>query len=300
MLTDGGLETDVLYNRGIDLPCFAAIVLLRTPEGRAALGEYYRPYLDLARDLGAGFILESPTWRASPDWAAPLGLDQTELDQLNVAAIDLMRGLCAEYAADLPQIVISGCIGPRGDGYVPGELMGAAEATDYHARQVRVLASAGADMVSALTMTNVAEATGIVHAARQVDVPVVISFTVETDGRLPTGDTLMDAVTAVDTATGGHASYFMVNCAHPDHFAAVLDQGAAWTQRLRGIRANASRCRHEELNAMTELDAGDPTELGQLYRALLATQPQLTVLGGCCGTDLRHVTAVARACLNHA
>ncbi|GHF52390.1 S-methylmethionine-dependent homocysteine/selenocysteine methylase [Deinococcus metalli] len=300
MLTDGGLETDLLYNRGIDLPCFASVVLLRTPAGRAALEAYYRPYLDLARELGAGFILESATWRASPDWAAPLGLDLAELDRLNVAAIDVIRRLRAEYADDVPEIVLSGCIGPRGDGYVPGELMDVAEATAYHAHQARVLASAGVDMISALTMTNVNEAIGIARAAQAVGVPVVISFTVETDGRLPTGDTLMDAVLAVDAATEASVSYFMINCAHPDHFAALLGQQAPWTQRILGIRANASRCSHEELNAMTELDDGDPTELGQLYRALLETQPQITVLGGCCGTDLRHVTAVARACLSPA
>ncbi|THF85727.1 homocysteine S-methyltransferase family protein [Deinococcus sp. KSM4-11] len=297
MLTDGGLETDLLYNRGIDLPCFAAIVLLRTAEGRAALEAYYRPYLEVARELGAGFILESPTWRASPDWAAPLGLDLSELDELNIAAIDLMRRLCADYRGAVPEIVVSGCIGPRGDGYVAGEIMGVAEATEYHTHQTRVLASAGADLISALTMTNVNEAIGLVRAAQAVGVPVVISFTVETDGRLPTGDTLMDAVMAVDAATDAYASYFMINCAHPDHFAAVLDPRAAWTQRIRGVRANASRCSHDELNAMTELDDGNPAELGQLYRELLATQPQITVLGGCCGTDLRHVTAVAQACI---
>lgn len=297
MLTDGGLETDLLYNRGIDLPCFASVVLLRTAEGRAALEAYYRPYLELARRVGAGFVLESATWRASPDWAAPLGLDLSELDRLNVAAIDLMRRLRAEYVGGVPEIVVSGCIGPRGDGYDPGEVMGAPEATEYHLHQARVLASAGVDVLSAITMTNVNEATGVARAAQTVGVPAVISFTVETDGRLPTGDTLMDAVMAVDAATGASVSYYMVNCAHPDHFAAVLGQRAAWTQRIRGLRANASRCSHEELNAMTELDAGDPAELGQLYRALLATQPQIRVLGGCCGTDLRHVTAVAQACI---
>lgn len=296
VLTDGGLETDLLYNHGIDLPHFASVVLLGTGEGRAALETYYRPYLELARRLGMGFILESPTWRASPDWAAPLVLSHSELDQLNVAAIGLMRGLRSEFATDTLEIVVSGCVGPRGDGYDPGQIMGVTEATDYHLHQARVLALAGADMLSALTMTNVNEASGIASAAREVDLPVAVSFTVETDGRLPTGDSLMDAVEAVDAATGGYPAYFMINCAHPDHFAAILSERAAWTQRIRGVRANASRCSHKELDAMTELDDGDPVELGQLYRKLLEVQPQLTVLGGCCGTDLRHVTAVAEAC----
>ena len=297
VLTDGGLETDLLYHHGIDLPHFAAVALLGSPEGRAALEAYYRPYLELARRLGTGFILESPTWRASPDWAGPLGLRQSELDQLNVAAVELVQGLRDEFATDTPDLVISGCLGPRGDGYDPGQIMSVTEATDYHLHQARVLASAGAEMLSALTMTNVNEATGIALAAEAVGRPVAISFTLETDGRLPTGDALMNAVKAVDAATGSYPAYFMINCAHPDHFAAVLSEAAAWSQRLRGVRANASRCSHKELDAMTELDEGDPAELGQLYRKLLGVQPQITVLGGCCGTDLRHVTAVAEACV---
>ncbi|PYE53174.1 homocysteine S-methyltransferase family protein [Deinococcus yavapaiensis] len=298
VLTDGGLETDLLFNRGIDLPYFASVVLLGTAEGRAALEAYYRPYLELARRLGTGFILESATWRASPDWAAPLGLQQAELDRLNVEAVELLHRLRAEFAGDALEIVVSGCVGPRGDGYDPGRIMSVAEATDYHGHQARVLASAGVDMLSAITMNNVNEATGIALAAAQVGLPIAISFTVETDGRLPTGDSLMDAVRAVDEATGGYPTYFMINCAHPDHFAAVLRDRAAWTQRIRGVRANASRCSHAELDAMTELDAGDPVELGRLYRKLLDVQPQITVLGGCCGTDVRHVTAVAEACVS--
>ncbi|UQN09070.1 homocysteine S-methyltransferase family protein [Deinococcus sp. QL22] len=297
VLTDGGLETDLLFNRGIDLPWFAAVALLGSEEGRTALETYYRPYLELARRLGTGFILESATWRASPDWAIPLGLHQSELDRLNVAAVELMHRLRAEFTSDTLEIVISGCVGPRGDGYDPGRVMGITEAAHYHGYQARVLALAGVDMLSALTMTNVNEATGIALAAAEASLPVAVSFTVETDGRLPTGDSLMDAVAAVDEATGGYPSYFMVNCAHPDHFASVLSE-AAWTQRIRGVRANASRCSHKELDAMTELDAGDPAELGQLYRTLLERHPQITVLGGCCGTDLRHVTAVAEACVH--
>ncbi|WP_019584696.1 homocysteine S-methyltransferase family protein [Deinococcus apachensis] len=297
VLTDAGLETDLVFNHGLDLPHFASIVLVATVEGRAALEAYYRPYLELARRLGTGFILDSLTWRASPDWAEPLGLLQPELDQLNIAAIEMLHRLRAEFATDTLEIVVSGCIGPRGDGYDPGQIMSVTEAADYHGHQARVLASAGVDMLSALTMTNVNEATGIALAAQKVGLPVVISFTVETDGRLPTGDLLMDAVEAVDAATGGYPAYFMINCAHPDHFAAVLDQPAAWTRRIRGVRANASRCSHKELDAMTELDQGDPVELGQLYRKLLEVQPQITVLGGCCGTDLRHVTAIANACM---
>jgi homocysteine S-methyltransferase len=294
-LTDGGVETDLIFNRGIDLPFFASVMLLRTPEGEKALDDYIRPYLDLARRLGTGFEFVTASWRASPDWAAKFGLTQEELDDLNRKSVERARALQADYS-DVPS-VISGCIGPRGDGYDPGNIMTAAEAQDYHRRQISTLAGAGADLIAALTMTNVPEAVGIATAATAIDIPVVISFTVETDGRLPTGDSLRAAIEAVDEATGSYPAYYMINCAHPTHFTSVLSTGEAWTKRIGGIRANASRCSHAELDAMTELDSGNPDELGRMYRAILDDFPGVRVIGGCCGTDLRHVTAIAESCV---
>ena len=296
-LTDGGLETDMIFNRGIDLPLFASISLLRTAEGRAALEDYYRSYLDLARRLGTGFELVSASWRASPDWASKLGISQDELDSLNRASVEMLVRLRDEYrSADLP-IVVSGCIGPRGDGYDPGRIMTIDEARDYHQRQVATLAGAGADMITVLTMTNIAEAAGIALAAKAIDAPVIIAFTVETDGRLPTGDLLDAAIAAVDEATQGYPTFYIVNCAHPDHFTGALLSGGDAIGRIGGVRANASRCSHAELDAMTELDEGDPAELGRLYAEFRERMPQIRLLGGCCGTDIRHVTAIAEACV---
>ena len=296
-LTDGGLETDLIFNHGIDLPLFASITLLQSEAGRAALTAYFGPYLAIARDAGAGFVLESATWRASPDWAPRLGLTLDELAQLNRDAVAMLKALRGEWASEAMPIVISGNFGPRGDGYDPGALMTAQEAETYHRWQADLLAGAGADMLTALTLNNIPEAIGFVRAATATGLPAVLSFTVETDGRLPTGDALGAAIDAVDDATGGAAAYFMVNCAHPSHFADVLVAGEPWTARVRGLRANASRCSHAELDAMTELDAGDPAQLGSEYRALRDRLPGLTVLGGCCGTDHRHVAAIAEACL---
>ena len=294
-LTDGGVETDLIFNRGIDLPFFASIMLLRTPEGEKALDDYIRPYLDLARRLGTGFEFVTASWRASPDWAAQFGLTQEELDDLNRKSVERARALQSQYG-DVPS-VISGCIGPRGDGYDPGKIMSAAEAQDYHRHQISTLAGAGADLIAALTLTNIPEAVGIAQAAKTIGIPVAISFTVETDGRLPTGDSLRDAIEAVDEATGSYPAYYMINCAHPTHFMSVLSGGEEWTKRIAGIRANASRCSHAELDAMTELDSGDPDELGRMYRAIRDDLPDIRVIGGCCGTDLRHVTAIAEACV---
>ncbi len=298
-LTDAGLETDILFNRGIDLPHFASVILLKTEEGRQALEDYFRGFLELAKRMGSGLILESATWRASRDWAEPLGLSQAELDALNREAVRMLVRLRETYQSAVPDIIVSGCIGPRGDGYDPGRIMGVEEAEAYHSHQANVLASAGADMLTGITMTNVPEAIGLARAARALEVPVAISFTVETDGRLPTGDRLADAVTAVDEAVSAYPAYYMINCAHPTHFASSLDENAEWTSRIRGVRANASRCSHAELDAMSELDTGDIAELAGLYRELRQRFPRINVLGGCCGTDLRHVTAIAEACLRH-
>lgn len=294
-LTDGGLETTLLFQDGIDLTCFASIDMLRKPGGRDHLKRYFETYLAIAHLSRTGFILESATWRASPDWAEPLRLSLGELEALNRDAIAMLHELKLEHETQHTPIVISGCIGPRGDGYEPDAVISAEAAQAYHAWQVRILGECGVDMIAAITMTNVPEAIGIARAAQAVGLPVAVSFTLETDGRLPTGEELRAAITAVDAATQSHPAYYMINCAHPAHFADTLNVGGDWLARVRGIRANASKRSHAELDEATQLDCGDPDELGADYKALLARHPQISVVGGCCGTDHRHVTAMAKA-----
>lgn len=295
-LTDGGIETCLIFQQGLALPLFAAFDLLKDAAGTEALRRYYGPYAELARDAAVGFVLESPTWRASADWGARLGYSDQALADANRRALDLMHELRARYETARSPLVISGCLGPRGDGYDPGALMTPEQAQTYHTAQAELFAAAGADLVTAITMTNVPEAIGIARAARGAGMPVAISFTLETDGRLPTGQLLGEAIEAVDAATGGAPAYFMINCAHPSHFAHVLEESAAWQRRLRGLRANASRRSHAELDAAPDLDAGDPVALGAEYAALCRRHPQLCVLGGCCGTDERHVRQILAAC----
>ncbi len=292
-LTDGGIETTLMFHEGFELPYFAAFHLLRDTDGIGALRRYYKRYATLALGHGFGFILESATWRSNPDWGAKLGYSPNDLDRVNRHAIELLHDLRRDLESDRSPMVISGCIGPRGDGYRPEGLMTREAAQDYHSAQVRVFAEAGADLTTAITMTNTNEAIGIVRAAQAVRLPVVISFTVETDGKLPTGDALGQAIETVDRATDGAPAYYMINCAHPTHFAPELVDGGAWVKRIRGIRANASRCSHAELDEATTLDDGDPIDFGHQYRDLRARCPQITVLGGCCGTDHRHIEAVA-------
>jgi S-methylmethionine-dependent homocysteine/selenocysteine methylase len=297
MLTDGGLETDLIFHRGFTLEQFAAFPLLGTDAGRAALCDYYTAYIEIADAMGVGVVLESPTWRANPDWGPLLGYDPQALDEANGDAIALMCDLRARHADHAGPLVVSGCIGPRGDGYVVGEAMDPDEARAYHQRQIGVFAASGADMVTAITMTSAEEAIGVVRAAQVVNIPVVVSFTVETDGRLPSGQALPDAIRQVDESTDLGAAYFMINCAHPSHFAHVIEPGADWAGRIMGLRANASVLSHAELDQAEELDEGDPQELGQDHAALRALLPNVKVLGGCCGTDHRHVSEIARAWL---
>ena len=294
-LIDGGLETCLIFRDGFELPSFASFVLLDDARGRAGLDAYYRGFLDIAAASGAGFVLDSPTWRANPDWGAALGYDRARLGAANHAAIAQLAELRDDYAG-AGTVVVNGCIGPRGDGYDPGKLMTADEARDYHRWQVAQLAEAGADMVTALTMTNLEEAEGIVAAAREVGIPAVVSFTVETDGRLPTGMALAEAVARIEDRHGDAVAYYMVNCAHPSHFADALDDELL-RARVAGIRANASRMSHAELDEAEVLDDGNPQELAENYRGLIEALPNLCVLGGCCGTDHRHVTAIAEACV---
>ncbi len=297
-LMDGGMETTLVFHHGYELPYFAAFDLLRDQEGRGALRRYYDDYVPLAKGSGAGFILESVTWRASPDWGRKLGYSSDGLAAANRLAITMLEDVRKAYEDDATTIVISGCVGPRGDGYNPKEIMNEFEAEWYHREQIQVLAGTAADMISAMTITNIPEAIGITQAAKAVGMPVVISFTVETDGRLPAGDSLGDAIQAVDEATDGGPAYYMINCAHPTHFQDMLVAKAPWMLRIRGLRANASTKSHEELDESTELDDGSPTELGGQYRDLRRLMPWLNVLGGCCGTDHRHIAAVSDACVN--
>ena len=243
-----------------------------------------------------GLILESATWRASRDWAERLGHTPGELAELNRAAIRQLEAIRSEFQTGKTPVVISGCLGPRGDGYNPANLMSVEQAEAYHREQAGIFADSAADLLTAITMNYVEEAIGIARAARRVGMPVVISFTVETDGRLPTGDTLQAAIEQVDAATEAYPAYYMINCAHPTHFESVLAGNEPWAQRIRGLRANASRQSHAELNESPTLDVGDPTELGREYAALKRRLPRLCVMGGCCGTDHRHVEQVAAAC----
>jgi S-methylmethionine-dependent homocysteine/selenocysteine methylase len=297
-ITDAGIETVLIYQHDIELPAFAAFTLLADEDHTEVLRGYFEDFVAIAEEHDVGLLIDTPTWRASPEWGEVLGYTPTDLAAANRRAVMLAQEIRAGHEQDGVPILISGCVGPRDDAYAPDEVMSAEEAEAYHSMQIATLAEAGVDLITALTLTHVDEAIGIARAARTAGVPVVISFTVETDGRLPSGQSLRDAIEQVDAETGAAPAYYMVNCAHPSHFADVLEEDRGpWLERLRGLRANASKKSHAELDESDELDEGDPVELGADYRALMERLPSLTVIGGCCGTDARHVAEVCAACV---
>jgi S-methylmethionine-dependent homocysteine/selenocysteine methylase len=290
-ITDAGIETVLIFDHGIDLPCFASFTVLGNEDHTRVMRDYFEDFFAIARDQDLGILLDTATWRASADWGAQLGYTAEDLDAVNRRAVTLAQEMRDAHAGDGIPILVSGCIGPRADAYAPDTLMSPDEAKAYHLPQIATLAEAGVDMITALTITNVGEAIGIVRAANQAQVPVVMSFTLETDGRLPSGQDLREAIEDTDAGTQPPPAYYMINCAHPTHFADVLDEGP-WLERIRGLRANASKKSHEELDESDELDEGDPVDLADRYRVLVDRLPNLTVLGGCCGTDHRHVAQI--------
>ncbi len=295
-LTDGGIETTLIFLEGLELPDFAAFHLLQTADGEVALRKYFRTYATLAKRFGTGLILETATWRANADWGTKLGYTADALAAANRKAVSLLEEIRREFEPPRTPVVISGCLGPRGDGYVPHRAMSASDAESYHRKQMETFAGTAADMACAITMNYVEEALGVARAAQRASMPVAISFTVETDGKLPTGQALGSAIEQVDAETSKYPIYYMINCAHPTHFDNVVASGAPWLDRIRGLRANASRMSHAELNESAALDSGNPAELGTEYAGLKRQLKQLNVMGGCCGTDHRHVEQIAAAC----
>lgn len=297
-LTDGGLETAMIFLEGIELPHFAAFTMLENEEGRAALTRYFGQYLQTARKMGTGFVLDTPTWRANTIWGAELGLNTSRIESVNRESVAFLQSLRAAWETAQSPIILNGVVGPAGDGYAPENILTPQVARAIHDAQVGALVDAGVDLISAMTMTHTGEAIGIARAAAEHGSRSVIAFTVETDGRLPTGQTIGDAIDEVDAATDNGPLYYMINCAHPDHFRDALTNGAPWLARIGAVRANASRMSHAELDEAEELDPGDPAELASDYQVLQQILGPLKVLGGCCGTDHRHVAAIGQSCVH--
>ena len=296
-VTDGGIETHMIFNEGEDLPDMSVYLLNDSERGRQKMREYYRAYLPIAQAAGQGFLFDTNTWRASPDWGQRAGLDTARLRAANIAAVDFCAEMQAEFAAAGVGSIISGVIGPRRDAWQYDGRMTTEEAMDYHRLQVEAFADSAAAYVSVYTLTNVPEAVGIARLCREAGLPVVLSFTLETDGKLPGGKPLGEAIMETDAATDGYPAYYMINCVHPIHFASTIRHAGGWVDRIGGLRVNASMKSHAELDESPELDIGNIVDLAQRYQRLLPLLPNIRVIGGCCGTDHRHIAAICDACL---
>ena len=297
-ITSGGLETSLIYHEHIDLPCFASFTVLKSESGRKCLKKFLRSFVDIAQKYHLGVLLITPTWRCNPDWIKKLNYPNEDLSYLNKLSVEILDEVRNEYSTSKYPIIIGASTGPRGDGYQPQNMMTPDEAQEYHSKQIRVLSETNVDFITAFTLNYIDEAIGIVRAAKEVNMPIAISFTVETDGNLATGQTLKEAIETVDKETNQTPVYYLINCAHPANFQHIFNKEEKWMERIRGIQGNASKKSHAELDQATELDDGDPQEFGQDIRQLLYKLKNLNILGGCCGTDIRHLEQVCQQIKN--
>ncbi len=297
-ITDGGLETTFIFDYKVDLPHFAAFTTLLNPMYRKMLSKYYKQYLDVAAEYNTGFILESPTWRAGKDWGERMNYDQEEIFRINQRAIHFLDVIREDYEQQIEHIYVSGCVGPRSDGYVVEDKMSVEEAMNYHESQITAFKSAGADLITAMTINYVEEALGIVLAAREQNIPIVMSFTVETDGKLPDGTALEDAIMDLDWSTGSYPLYYMINCAHPSHYFSQLSGDTKWLKRIKGSRSNASALSHAELDASETVQREPMHEFTDSHVLLKSFLPDIQVWGGCCGSDHTHVESLCSSLLD--
>ena len=292
-LTEGGTETEILYKWGYALPEFAMFPLLDNPEADAVIRDMYRRYFDVAAEHNTGMLVLGHDYRASPDWGAKLGYSPEGLAEMERRTVRFLDEIRAEYSAKVTDAYIAGCIGPRGDAYGTGAEIGENEAEDYHSVQLPTLRETPADMAIAVTFNNIPEAVGVIRAAEGIGLPIGVSLTLTTESRLRSGPTLRKAVETIDERTNGAAAWFGTNCSHPLEFEPALADEGPWIERLRYMRPNAVKMEKLALCKLGHLEDGDPVELGHQMGDLARRYPQMDLLGGCCGTDERHLDEIA-------
>tara|TARA_R110002074_G_scaffold203294_2_gene371174 strand:+ start:1454 stop:2410 length:957 start_codon:yes stop_codon:yes gene_type:complete len=293
MTTQGGTWTWLQYVDGFELKHFCGFDLLNDPRGVVALRDYHRKIIEAVIPFQFGILLEGIHYRASRDWGKLIGYSREGLKEINIRGVEFYRDLANEYESDSNPIPISGVIGPQGDAYDTGITPEAAEAEDYHSEQIETLKQAGADLITGATFSGVEEAIGITRAAKALEMPIVISFITNSDGRLDGGETMREAVEKVDAATNNAPAYYMINCGHPTEFESALEE-KDWTKRLGGFMPNAVAMEKLSLCSLGHLEDGNPEELGIQMGEIATRFPHIHVWGGCCGTDSRHLGQIAK------
>jgi len=292
-LTEGGTETELMYRHGFELPHFAMFPLLDNPKAVSKMREMFRSYLDVAAEHDFCALMGGLDYRASPDWGDLLGYSPASLSDANLQSIEFLRELAHEYSSQVPEILIQGLIGPRGDAYERNETITENEAEDYHSVQLETLKKANVDSALAITFNNIPESVGVARAAAKIGVPLAISLTLDSNSKLHSGPSLAEAVTTIDEETNQAPEYFLINCSHPLEFEPAIEPGD-WVRRVRGVRPNASKMDKMALCQIGHLEEGDPEELGRLCGDLARQYPHMDIWGGCCGTWDNHLNEIAK------
>lgn len=292
-LTEGGTETELMYKYGFELPQFAMFPLLGNPRAVSKMREMFRSYLEVAAKHKICALMGGLDYRASPDWGELLGYSPEGLAEANLRSIEFLKEIAGEYASEIPEILIQGLIGPRGDAYVRNETITENEAEDYHSVQLETLKKADVDLALAITFNNVPESVGVARAAAKVGVPLAISLTLDITSKLNSGPSLSEAITTIDKETNQYPEFYSINCSHPLEYEPAIEPGD-WVNRVRGVRPNASRTDKMALCQIGHLEEGDPMELGELCGDLARRYPHMDIWGGCCGTWSSHLDEIAR------
>jgi S-methylmethionine-dependent homocysteine/selenocysteine methylase len=292
-LSEGGTETEILYKYGFELPQFATFPLLDNPEAVSKMQGMYRNYLDVVAKHGMCALIGGLDYRASPDWAELLGYSPEALSEANHKSINFLREVADEYLSDIPEILIQGLIGPRGDAYERNRSITENEAEDYHSVQLTTLKEADVDLALAITFNNVPESIGVARAAKKIGVPLAISLTLDSTSKLNSGPSLAEAITQIDDETDLAPEFYLINCSHPLEYEPAIESGD-WINRIRGVRPNASKLEKIALCKIGHLEDGDPIELGEQCGDLARRYPHMDIWGGCCGTWDTHLDQIAK------
>jgi S-methylmethionine-dependent homocysteine/selenocysteine methylase len=253
----------------------------------------YRSYLDVVAKHGMCALIGGLDYRASPDWGELLGYSSEGLSEANLACINFLNELATEYKSDIPEILIQGLIGPRGDAYEQNKTITENEAEDYHSVQLQTLKKANVDLALAATFNNIPESIGIARAAEKIGVPLGISLSLDSSSKLNSGPRLAEAITRIDAETEQSPAFYSINCSHPLEYEPALEPGD-WINRVRGVRPNAAKMEKIELCSLGHLEDGDPVELGEQLGDLARRYPHMDIWGGCCGTWDVHLDEIAK------
>lgn len=292
-LTEGGVETELMYKWGIELPHFATFPLFENPEAMAAIRGIFHRYLDIAAKYRLPALVSGLDYRASPDWGAILGYSRKALAEATLQSVDFTRELVQEYASDIPQGFVIGTLGPRGDAYQLNRTITEDEAEDYHGVQLETLKQADVDIAWAMTFNNTAEAIGAARAAGKIGLPFAVSLSLDSTSKLKSGPSFAEAVETIEAKTNGSPVFYFLNCSHPVEFEPALTPGD-WIERVRGFRPNASKMEKVALCKLGHLEEGDPVELGQLVGDVVRRYPHMDIWGGCCGTGEVHLEEMVK------